>query len=320
MRAVVFENYGAPDVLEVRDVDRPVPGDREVMIKVHATTVTSAECDMREGKPRWGRIIIGFARPRKRMRTLGNELAGEVEAVGKDVRRFRPGDQVFGFAGFNIGANAQYMCLPEGASLSLKPANTSYDEAAAAVDGPTTALYFLRDKARIGPGQRVLVNGACGSVGTYAVQLAKHFGAHVTGVCGPDNVELVRSLGADEVIDYTRQDFTSNTNSYDIVFDTVGKSSFAKCRKSLKPKGCYLPTTGLVNLLWMLGTSITRGKRVLTGMSVQKNQALAFVKQLIEDDQLTIVIDRRYSLEQIVEAHRYVDQGHKRGNVVVLVD
>jgi NADPH2:quinone reductase len=274
---------------------------------------------MRRGEPRWGRVIIGFTGPRKRMRTLGTELAGEVEAVGNDVRRFRPGDQVFGFAGFNIGANAEYICLPERASLSLKPVNTSYDEAAAAVDGATTALYFLRDKARIGPGQRVLVNGASGSVGSYAVQLAKHFGAHVTAVCGPGNAELVRSLGADDVIDHTRQDFTSNTSSYDIVFDTVGKSSFAKCRRSLTEKGCYLPTTGLVNLLWMLGTSTIRRRRVLTGMSVQKNDALAFVKQLIEGDQLTIVVDRRYPLEQIVEAHRYVDQGHKRGNVVVQV-
>ncbi|WP_067462219.1 NAD(P)-dependent alcohol dehydrogenase [Nocardia amamiensis] len=319
MKAVVFDRYGAPEVLELRDVGKPVPGDRAVLIKVHATTVTTAECMLRAGKPKWGRVISGITRPRKSMRTLGTELAGEVEAVGRQVRRFRPGDQVFGFAGFHIGANAQYICLPETASLALKPVNRTYEESAGAVDGATTALYFLMGKAKLRSGQRILINGASGSVGTYAVQLAKICGAMVTAVCGPSNVELVKSLGADDVIDYTRMDFTLNRDSYDVIFDAVGKSSFAKCRKALTSRGCYLPTSGLTNLLWSVWTSITGGKRVLTGMSVRKNEGLVYLRELLEADKLTIVIDRRYDLDQIVEAHRYVDQGHKRGNVVVTV-
>lgn len=319
MKAVVFDKYGAPEVLELREVAKPVLGDRAVLIKVHATTVTTAECMLRAGLPKWGRVVSGILRPRKKMRTLGTELAGEVEAVGRQVRRFRPGDQVFGFAGFDIGANAQYICLPENASLALKPGNRTYEESACAVDGPTTALYFLMGKAKLRSGQHVLINGASGSVGTYAVQLAKLCGARVTAVCGPTNVELVKSLGADEVIDYTRADFTDNSDSYDIIFDAVGKSSFARCRKALTNNGCYLPTTGLINFFWTAFTSITGGKRVLAGMSVRKDEALVHVRELLEADKLTIVVDRRYDLGEIVEAHRYVDQGHKRGNVVVAV-
>ncbi|WP_165986626.1 NAD(P)-dependent alcohol dehydrogenase [Streptomyces sp. YIM 98790] len=319
MQAVMFDKYGGPEVLGLREVDKPVPGDRSVLIKVHATTVTAAECLLRRGEPKWGRVISGFTRPRRRMRTLGTELSGQVEAVGRKVRRFRPGDEVFGFAGFRIGANAQYMCLPENASLEPKPANRTHEESASAVDGATTALYFLRDKAGIHSGQRVLINGAAGSIGTYAVQLAKHFGAEVTAVCGAGNAGLVTSLGADTVIDYAREDFTRNTGAYDIIFDAVGKSSFRACRGALSDRGCYLSTMGLHNYLWMLLTFLTRGKRVRTGLSVRKNEALLFLKDLLENDRLTLVIDRNYRLDQIVEAHRYVDRGHKRGNVVVTV-
>jgi len=319
MKAVVYERFGAPEVLQLREVEKPIPKPGEVLIKIHATTVTSAEAAMRRGEPLWGRVIIGFFRPRKRMRTLGTELAGEIEAVGAGVTRFVPGDRVYGFAGFRIGANAQYLCLPAEASLALKPKNKTFEESAAAVDGPTTALYFLRDKAGLRRGQKVLIIGASGSIGTYAVQLARSYGAEVTGVCSTANVDLVKSLGANHVIDYTRSDFTKNQNAYDVVFDTVGKSSFGRCKASLVRGGYYIPTTGLVNVLWALWTWLRGGKRVLAGMSVEKNAALAHVRDLLEADALHVVIDRRYSLEQIVEAHQYVDKGRKRGNVVVTV-
>lgn len=320
MKAVVYTRFGPPDVLELRDVPKPVPRPNEVLIKVRATTATTAECLMRAGKPLWGRVIIGFRAPRKKLRTLGLEIAGEVESVGEDVRRFAPGDQVFGFTGFGVGAYAEYKCMPEKGSLALKPVNKTFEESAAAVDGATTALFFLRDKAGVRSGQRVLVNGASGSIGTYAVQLAKHFGAEVTGVCGPDNVDLVKALGADEVIDYTEQDFTENLDAYDVVFDTVGKSSFARCKAALRENGQYLPTTGLGNIFRSLWTSRGGGKRVVTGMSIDKNAGLAYVKELVEADRLRIVIDRQYPLERVAEAHRYVEKGHKSGNVVISLE
>jgi NADPH:quinone reductase-like Zn-dependent oxidoreductase len=317
MRAAVYERFGPPEVVRVVEVDKPVPGDAEVLIRVRASTVTSAECLMRTGRPLWGRVVLGLRRPRRKMRGLGLELAGEIESVGRDVRRFRRGDEVFGFVGFNIGACADYKCLPEKASLALKPANTTYEEAAAAVDGATTALFFLRDKGKIRSGEKVLVNGASGSIGTYAVQLAKHFGAEVTGVCSGRNAELVRSLGADHVIDHTREDFPRNGVRYDIIFDTVGRSSFTACRGSLSSTGRYLATTGLINYPLAVWTRLRSGPRVISGMSVQKNTALTFLRDLIESDQLRIIIDRRYPLEQIVDAHRYVETGHKTGNVVI---
>ncbi len=320
MQAVVFTHYGSADVLRLQKIAKPVPKDDEVLIKIFATTVTSAECAMRKGEPKWGRIILGLRKPRARFRTSGTELAGEVEAVGSAVKRFSPGDQVFGFTGFGLGAYAEYKCLPEQGSLALKPTNLAYAEAAAAVDGASTALFFLRDKARIQPGQKVLINGASGSIGTYAVQLAKYFGAEVTGVCSATNVELVQSLGADTVIDYTKEDFTRNGQTYDIIFDTIGKSSFRRCKNALKPNGCYLPTTGLHNHLLMLWTALRGGKKVITGMSVEKNAALVFIKELIETGKLKPIIDRRYPLAQIAEAHRYVEKGHKKGNVVITVD
>jgi NADPH:quinone reductase-like Zn-dependent oxidoreductase len=319
MRAVVYDRFGSPDVLRVEDVEKPVPGDDEVLIRVHASTVTSAECLMRTGRPLWGRVVLGFLRPRRRMRRLGLELAGEVESVGADVRRFRPGDEVFGFAGFNVGACADYKCLPEKASLALKPAGTTYEEAAALVDGATTALFFLRDKGKIQSGEKALVIGASGSIGTYAVQLAKHFGVEVTGVCSGRNAELVRSLGADEVIDYTRDDFTKNGQRYDIIFDTVGRSSFSACRDSLTSTGRYLATTGLHNYLLAALTALRGGPRVVSGMSVEKNAALRFIGDLLDAGRLRIIIDRRYPLEQVADAHRYVETGHKSGNVVIVV-
>lgn len=319
MKAVVFDRFGPPHVLELRDVPTPRPDDDEVLIQIRATTVTAAEADMRRGRPLWGRVIIGFVRPRRRMRVLGTELAGVIESVGRNVTRFRVGDEVFGFAGFRIGANAEYMRLGEAASLCIKPANTSFEEAAAAVDGASTALYFLQDKAGIRSGDRVLIVGASGGIGSYAVQLAARFGAEVTGVCSTGNVDFVKSLGADRVIDYTRDDFTQTNELYDIVFDTAGKSSFAACRKTLTRGGRYVATTGLVNFLLHFGTRLGGSTRVITGMSVDKSQALPFLRSLIEAGQLRIVVDRCYPLEEIVEAHRYVDSGHKRGNVAITV-
>ncbi|MDT2009679.1 NAD(P)-dependent alcohol dehydrogenase [Rhodococcus opacus] len=319
MKAVMYAEFGPPEVLGIHEVDRPIPRPGEVLVRVRATTVTRAETLMRRGRPRWGRLILGVSRPRRNRRTLGLEFAGVIEATGADVRRFAPGDQVFGFAGFHLGACAEYVCLPESASLEQKPAGISFEEAAAAVDGPSTALYFLRDRAHVRSGQHVLVNGASGSIGTYAVQLAKHFGAEVTAVCSARNTELVTELGADHVIDYQKEDFSSRRDTYDVIFDTVTAASFARCRRALTPHGCYVPTTGLIN--WPLGawTALRGGRTVRPGMSVEKRSALAFVKELIESDGLRIVVDRNFPMDRVVDAHRYVDQGHKVGNVTVTI-
>jgi NADPH2:quinone reductase len=319
MRAVMFHAYGPPDVLTQVDLPTPAPRADQVQVRVHATTVTSAECGMRRGEPRWGRVILGLRRPRKGVRVLGLEFAGEVTAVGPAARRLRVGDRVFGFTGFGVGANAEYKCLSERASVTTMPANVTYARAAATVDGFTTAWYFLRDLADLQPGQKVLVIGASGSIGTYAVQLAKHVGTVVHGVCSGRNAKLVESLGADRVFDYTVEDFTTSGERYDAVFDTVGRSSFARCRQVLAPRGCYLPTTGLASNLLAVRTAVTGGPRVRTGMSVRKHTALAALRELLSEDRLEIVIDRHYPMAEIVEAHRYVDSGHKTGNVVITV-
>ena len=318
MRKVVFRKFGPPEVLHVIECDAPAPKPNQVRIRIHATTVTAAEAAMRRGEPLWGRPMIGFTKPRKRYQTLGTELAGVVDSVGREVKRFREGDEVFGFAGWNIGANADYFCLPEVASLSPKPSNKSFGQAAAAVDGATTALHFLRDRANLRAGQRVLIIGASGSIGTYAVQLAKRFGAEVTGVCGTSNVTLVRSLGADEVIDYRNEDFREAGERWDVIFDTVGASSFAESKTALVERGIYLPTViSLDSVFHGLSTPLARGKRLMGGMSVNKNETLQFVTELIKDDALQIVVDRSFPLERIQEAHRLVDTGHKKGNVII---
>jgi NADPH:quinone reductase-like Zn-dependent oxidoreductase len=318
VRAVVYTRYGPPEVLQLTEIEKPTPKDDEVLIRVHATTVAGTEIPMRRGKGIDFRIVIGLRRPRRRYRVLGMELAGEIESLGKDVTRFKQGDQVYGFTGFGLGGYAEYCRMPEKGSLVVKPANLTYGEAAAVVDGASTALYFLK-KGRIRSGQEVLINGASGSIGASAVQLAKYFGADVTGVCSTANLELVRSLGADRVIDYTEEDFTENGRTYDIIFDTVGRSSFSLCKGSLKKGGRYLLTVGWGGYLVMLWTSVAGGKKLLTGMSVRKTDELAFLRELIEAGHMRPVIDRRFTLEEIVEAHRYVEGGHKRGNVVITV-
>jgi NADPH:quinone reductase-like Zn-dependent oxidoreductase len=279
---------------------------------------------MRKGRPLYGRLFTGLTGPKNAI--PGTDLAGDVEAVGQDVTRFQVGDRVFGATDLGGGSYAEYICLPEDDVLAPKPANMTYEQAAALLEGATTALAFLRDKGHIRSGQRVLINGASGSIGTAAVQLAKHFGAHVTGVCSTANVDLVKSLGADEVIDYTKEDFTQNGQIYDVIFDTVGKSSYARCKGSLAEHGVYLnPVLGLPLLLQMLWTSRTDGKKAIfmaTGLrpASEKKQDLAFLTELVEAGELRAIVDRRYSLEQAAEAHRYVETGHKRGNIVITID
>jgi NADPH2:quinone reductase len=267
MKVIACTQYGPPEVLMLEEVDKPVPRADEVLIRVHATTVTAADCLMRRAETLMSRLVLGLRRPRPKYRIMGLELAGVVEQIGRRVTRFQVGDPVFGFTGFSAGAYAQYKCISEQGSIALKPERLSYEESAAVVDGATTALYFLRERARIQKGDKVLVIGASGSIGTAAVQLARYFGAEVTGVCSTANLELVTSLGADRVIDYTREDFTRSAEAYDIIFDTVGKSSFSRCKRSLAPRGRYLVTVGgFLHLMALtLWTALLGRKRCISG-------------------------------------------------------
>ncbi|MFC2023178.1 NAD(P)-dependent alcohol dehydrogenase [Chloroflexota bacterium] len=330
MKAIVCTGYGSADVLQLQEVEKPRPADNEVLIKVFAATVNIGECRVRSFDvplPFWlvYRMQLGLMRPKKPI--LGSVLAGEIEAVGRDVTRFSGGDQVFGIAITGFGAHAEYVCRPEDGALAMKPANMSYEEAAAVPHGAVTALHFLRDKANIQSGHRVLVNGASGAVGTFAVQLVKYFGAEVTGVCSTTNLEMVRSLGADRVVDYTREDFAKTGGTYDIIFDAVSKSSFSRCKSSLAEGGVYLatdPTVGVVtSMLWtsLVGSLPGRqtGKKAIWALGAERAEDLDFLRELIEAGKLRSVIDRRYPLEQVAEAHRYVGKGHTKGNVVISV-
>ena len=328
MKAIVYTEYGPPDVLQLKEIQKPAPKDNEILIRNHATTVNIGDIwarNFREITPSkftmplllWfpSRMYFGFTKPR--VNILGSEFAGEVEAVGKDVKRFRKGDQVFGYRGQKMGANAEYLCMPEDGLVAIKPANMTYEEAATVPYGALTALSLLR-KVGIQRGQKVLINGASGSIGSAAVQLAKYFGAEVTGVCGTPRLEFVRILGADKVLDYTREDFTKNGETYDLIFDILGKSSFSSSKNSLKQNGIYLFASFKIKQLFqMLWTSITPGKRVICTLSSEHPKDLIFIKELVEAGKIKSIIDRCYPLEQTAEAHRYVEKGYKTGSVII---
>ncbi len=315
MKAVVYTQYGSPGVLHLKEVDKPIPNDNEVLIKIMATAVNSGDCRLRQADPFAVRFFFGLLKPRKNI--LGGVFSGEIEAMGKDVKLFKIGDPVFGSTGMGFGAYAEYKCLPENGVLTVKPGNISYGEAATVPFGGLTALYFL-SKAGIQKGQNVLINGASGAVGTAAIQLAKYFGANVTGVCSAANIELVKSLGADEVIDYTKEDFTKNRKLYDVIFDTVGKISFSQSVKSLNKKGLLiLGASGLPGMLFGLWSSITNSTKVITGITSEKAEDIIFLKGLMETGDLQPVIDKTFPLAQTALAHEYVQKGHKKGNVAI---
>jgi NADPH:quinone reductase-like Zn-dependent oxidoreductase len=325
MRAVVYDRYGTPDVLRLEDVERPVPKEDEVLVKIHATTVNRLDVHTREANRRSGlavtllsRSVSGLRRPRQRI--LGSEFAGKVEAVGAAVNEFAVGDQVFGTSGLRFGAHAEFMCVRESARIAHMPAGMSFEEAAPACDGALNALTCLT-QADLRKGRRILIYGASGAIGTAGVQLARYFGADVTAVCSTKNLELVRSLGADWVIDYTQEDFTKNGETYDVIFDAVGKHSFRRCRGSLEPGGIYLPTDGFGNLMWALLTSRIGDKKVLFQIPPrQTKQDVLFLKELIEAGKYRPVIDRCYPLEDVIEATRYVETEQKTGNVVLTLN
>ncbi len=319
MKAIVYKKYGPPEVMKLMEVEKPVPRDNEILIKIYATTVTSGDSRLRRADPFLTRLFNGLTAPKK-ITILGNELAGKIEAIGKDVKLFRTGDEVFGQTGLGLGANAEYICLPEDGSLALKPAALTFQEAASIPFGGSTALHFLR-KGNISKGQKVLIYGASGSIGTAAVQLASYFGADVTGICSTANLELVKTLGALHVIDYTKEDFTSRGEIYDIIFDTVGSSPFSGCLNSLDKKGVYLRAVNMDPgpIVRTLLASLFSSKKVIGGLAAERKENIVFLKELIEAGRYKPVIDRVYPFEQTAEAHRYVDTGRKKGNVVVIV-
>jgi NADPH:quinone reductase-like Zn-dependent oxidoreductase len=331
MKAIVFTKYGPPDVLQLKEVEQPVPKDKEILIKIYATPVSFGDKLVRNLKEitpgkfhmpflfwLFAKMYFGFRKPR--ITILGSEFAGEIESIGKDVKRFRQGDQVFGYCGSRMGAYAEYLCMPENGVVAIKPANMTHEEAAAVPYGAIMALNLLR-KVNLQPGQRVLINGASGGIGPAVVQLAKsHYGANVTGVCSTPRLEYVRSLGADKVIDYTREDFIDSGETYDLIVDILGKSSFSRVKRSLKPNGrCLLVSFKMKQLFQMLWTSMIGSKKVICVLSTEKAEDLVFIKELIEAGKIKTVIDKCYPLEQAAEAHRYVGKGHKMGSVIITV-
>jgi NADPH:quinone reductase-like Zn-dependent oxidoreductase len=330
MKAMVYTEYGPPEVLRLEEVEKPVPKDDEVLARIHAVSVSYGDIVARKFgdiSPRefhmpflfWviGRIGFGLSKPKNPI--LGGEFAGEIESAGKDVSLFKEGDQIFGYPGQSMRAYAEYICMPEDGVLAPKPANMSYEEAAVVPSGGMTALNILK-KQNIQSGHKVLINGASGGIGSHAVQIARHYGAEVTGVCSTPRVEYVNSLGADKVIDYTQEDFTQSGETYDLILDVLGKSSWSRCKGSLKPDGRYvLASFKMKQLVQMLWTSIAGDKKVICALSPQATEDLLVLKELIEAGKVKSFIDRSYPLEQAAEAHRYVEEGHKKGHVVITV-
>lgn len=319
MKVIAFEKYGSPRVLHVKEIVKPIPKENEVLIKIHATTATLYDCWQRSSTAPTGfgllsRLSSGLFRPKQTI--LGTDLAGEIEEVGKNVYKFKKGDQIYAFLS-NLGAYSEYVCLSEDKSVAPKPNNMTYEQAASVPQGALTALYFLR-KANIQPGQKVLIFGASGGVGSFAVQIAKNLGAEVTGVCSTRNLELVKSLGVAKVIDYTRDDFTKNREIYDVIFDTVGKSSISKSKKSLRKDGFYVfATFGLPKLLQILWLKLTTNKNVVLGLLEDKAEDLMYLKKLIEEDKITTVVDRVFPAEKAADAHDYVEKKLKKGHVII---
>jgi NADPH:quinone reductase-like Zn-dependent oxidoreductase len=330
MKAIVYTEYGPPDILQLTEVKKPISKDNEILVKVYARTVGYGDITARNFRnipPRefnmpmllWLPARISFGLRKPRIKILGADFAGEIEAVGKEVTRFKAGDQVFGYRGMRMGANAEYLCMPETGTVAIKPANMTYEEAAAVPYGAIMALSLLK-RVTIQNGQKVLINGASGSIGSAAVQLARHDGAEVTGVCSTPRLDYVKSLGADHVIDYTQEDFTKNGETYDLIFDILGRSSFSRCKNSLTPNGRYLLASFKMKPLFqMLWTSIFGSKKVICAMAAEKQEDLITIKELVEAGTIKSIIDRCYPLEQAAEAHRYVEAGHKKGHVVITV-
>jgi NADPH:quinone reductase-like Zn-dependent oxidoreductase len=331
MKAVVYSKYGSPDVLQLTDIEKPLLKDNEILIRVHATSVNFGDMMARNYKaisPRqfnmpfliWLIAKISFGLNQPKITILGNEFAGEVEAVGSNVKRFKPGDQVFGYSGERMGAYAEYLCMPENGILAKKPTNMTFEEVAGVPYGALMALSLLR-RANIKPGQKVLINGASGGIGSAAVQIAKSMGAEVTGVCSTSKVEFVKSLGVAKVIDYTKEDFTQNGETYDLIFDILGRSSIPRCKSSLKPKGIHLfASFKMKQLFQMLGTSRSGGKKVICAFGPGSVDDLNSIKEMIEEGKIKPFIDKCYPMEHTAEAHSYVEQGHKKGNVVIRVN
>ena len=323
MKAIVYRKYGPPEVLRLEEVEKPTPKDNEVLIRIVAATVTPGNCELRSFKFQlwlWLplRILMGLRRPRKEI--LGQELAGDIEAIGKDVKLFKKGDQVFASTGVRFAAYAEYICLPSKYAIAIKPRNMTYEEAAAVPTGGLNALHFIR-KGNIQSREKVLINGAAENIGTFAVQLAKHYGAEVTGVDSTDKLDMLRSIGTDHVIDYTQEDFTKNGETYDVIFDVVGESSFSRSTRSLEKNGRYLlANPRLLPMARGLWTSMISSKKVIFEFASYKTEDLVFLKELIEAGKIRSVIDKRYPLEAVAEAHRYVDKGQKKGNVVITLE
>ncbi|MCY7359821.1 MAG: NAD(P)-dependent alcohol dehydrogenase [Rudanella sp.] len=319
MRAIINTEYGPPEVVKLMEVDKPTPKDNEVLIKVYATTVNRTDCGFRSAEYFISRFFSGLFRPKNK--TLGSEFAGEIEAIGKDITSFKTGDKVFGYNDTKFGAHAEYLTMVENEAITTMPGNLTYEEAAPITEGGHYALCNLR-AAKIKGGQKILINGATGAIGSAAVQLVKFFGAEVTAVCDTKNVDLIKSLGADVVIDYTKQDFTKTSQTFDLVFDAVGKSSFGRCKPILKKRGIYISTElgkNSENIFLALSTPLFGGKKVLFPIPTINKEDVVFLKELVEADKYKPVIDRRYTLEQIVEAYKYVETGQKTGNMVIIL-